>query len=79
MHWIRRPSIFRRNKAEIKMHTLLDLHGGIPTFIRITGGKTHDVNALDEFIPEAGSFYVMGRGYIDAGVSTASRSVLHPS
>ena len=47
------------------MHTLLDLHGSIPTFIRITEGKTHDVNVLDEFIPEAGSFYVMDRGYID--------------
>jgi hypothetical protein len=56
---------FRRNKAAVKMHTLLDLHGSIPTFIRITEGKTHDVNVLDEFIPEAGSFYVMDRGYID--------------
>src|ERR1700728_91257 len=56
---------FRRSKAAIKMHTLLDLHGSIPTFIRITEGKTHDVNVLDEFIPEAGSFYVMDRGYID--------------
>jgi transposase len=56
---------FRRHKAAVKMHTLLDLHGSIPTFIRITEGKTHDVNVLDEFIPEAGSFYVMDRGYID--------------
>jgi transposase len=56
---------FRRNKAAVKMHTLLDLHGSIPTFIRITEGKTRDVNVLDEFIPEAGSFYVMDRGYID--------------
>jgi hypothetical protein len=47
------------------MHTLLDLHGSIPTFIRITEGKTHDVNVLDEFIPETGSFYVMDRGHID--------------
>jgi hypothetical protein len=56
---------FRRHKAAVKMHTLLDLHGSIPTFIRITEGKTHDVNVLDEFIPETGSFYVMDRGYID--------------
>ena len=56
---------FRRHKAAVKTHTLLDLHGSIPTFIRITEGKTHDVNVLDEFIPEAGSFYVMDRGYID--------------
>ena len=56
---------FRQHKAAVKMHTLLDLHGSIPTFVRITEGKTHDVNVLDEFIPEAGSFYVMDRGYID--------------
>ena len=47
------------------MHTLLDLHGSIPTFIRITDGKVHDVNILDEILPEAGAFYVMDRGYID--------------
>jgi transposase len=40
------------------MHTLLDLHGNIPTFIRITDGKVHDVNILDEILPEAGAFYV---------------------
>jgi hypothetical protein len=56
---------FRRHKAAVKMHTLLDLHGSIPTFIRITEGKTHDVNILDQFLPEAGSFYVMDRGYVD--------------
>jgi transposase len=56
---------FRRHKAAVKMHTLLDLHGSIPTFIRITEGKTHDVNILDQLIPEAGSFYVMDRGYVD--------------
>jgi len=50
---------FRRHKAAVKMHTLLDLHGNIPTFIRITDGKVHDVNILDEFLPEAGAFYVM--------------------
>jgi|SRR6516162_220986 len=56
---------FRQHKAAVKMHTLLDLHGNIPTFIRITDGKVHDVNILDELLPEAGAFYVMDRGYID--------------
>jgi len=56
---------FRQRKAAVKMHTLLDLHGNIPTFIRITDGKVHDVNILDEIIPEAGAFYVMDRGCID--------------
>jgi hypothetical protein len=56
---------FRRRKAAVKMHTLLDLRGNIPTFIRITDGKVHDVNILDEIVPEAGAFYVMDRGYID--------------
>ena len=56
---------FRQHKAAVKMHTLLDLHGNIPTFIRITDGKVHDVNILDEIFPEAGAFYVMDRGYID--------------
>ena len=56
---------FRKHKAAVKMHTLLDLHGNIPTFIRITSGTVHDVNLLDEIMPEAGAFYVMDRGYID--------------
>ena len=56
---------FRRAKAAVKMHTLLDLHGNIPTFIRVTSGDVHDVNILDEIVPEAGAFYVMDRGYID--------------
>jgi len=56
---------FRKHKAAVKMHTLLDLHGNIPTFIRVTDGKVHDVNILDEILPEAGAFYVMDRGYID--------------
>ena len=56
---------FRKHKAAVKMHTLLDLHGNIPTFIRITDGKVHDVNLLDEIMPEPGAFYVMDRGYID--------------
>jgi len=56
---------FRKHKAAVKMHTLLDLHGNIPTFISITSGKVHDVNILDEILPEAGAFYVMDRGYVD--------------
>ena len=56
---------FRKHKAAVKMHTLLDLHGNIPTFISITAGKVHDVNILDEILPEAGAFYVMDRGYVD--------------
>src|SRR3984893_4455852 len=56
---------FRRHKGAVKMHTLLDLHGNIPTFISITNGKVHDVNILDEIAPEAGAFYVMDRGYLD--------------
>lgn len=56
---------FRQHKGAVKMHTLLDLHGSIPTFIRVTDGKVHDVNILDEILPEAGAFYVMDRGYID--------------
>jgi hypothetical protein len=56
---------FRRSKAAIKLHTLLDLRGNIPTFISITDGKVHDVNILDELIPEPGSIYVMDRGYLD--------------
>src|SRR5208337_3141247 len=56
---------FRRRKAAVKLHTLLDLRGNIPTFIRVTDGKVHDVNMLDEIMPEAGAFYVMDRGYVD--------------
>ena len=56
---------FRQHKAAVKMHTLLDLHGNIPTFIRVTSGAVHDVNLLDEILPEAGAFYVMDRAYID--------------
>jgi hypothetical protein len=56
---------FRNNKAAVKMHTLLDLHGNIPAFISITDGKVHDVNVLDEILPEPGAFYVMDRGYLD--------------
>ena len=56
---------FRQHKAAVKMHTLLDLRGSIPTFIRISEGLLHDVNILDEIVPEAGSFYIMDRGYLD--------------
>ena len=56
---------FRSTKAAVKMHTLLDLRGNIPSFIHISDGKLHDVNILDQLIPEAGAFYVMDRGYID--------------
>jgi transposase len=56
---------FRRTKAAVKMHTLLDLHGNIPAFIHITDGKVHDVNVLDELLIEAYAIYVMDRAYID--------------
>lgn len=56
---------FRKTKAAIKLHTLLDLRGNIPTFIHITDGKVHDVNVLDILPIEPGSFYVMDRGYLD--------------
>lgn len=56
---------FRETKSAIKLHTLLDLRGNIPTFIHISDGKLHDVNILDELIPEPGSFYIMDRGYLD--------------
>jgi transposase len=56
---------FRKNKSAVKLHTLLDLRGSIPTFIDITSGAIHDVNVLDVLIPEADSFYVMDKGYID--------------
>jgi hypothetical protein len=56
---------FRKNKGAIKLHTLLDLKGSIPTFIHISDGKLHDVNALDLIALEPGAFYVMDRGYVD--------------
>jgi hypothetical protein len=59
--WVR----FRSAKAATKMHTLLDLRGNIPTFIHISDGKMHEVNVLDILIPEAGSFYIMDRGFTD--------------
>ena len=56
---------FRKTKGAIKLHTLLDLRGNIPAFIRISDGKVHDVKILDEILPEAGAFYIMDRGYLD--------------
>ena len=55
---------FRKRKAAIKLHTLIDLRGSIPCFISITDGKTHDVNILDQLILEAGAFYIMDRGHV---------------
>jgi IS4 transposase len=56
---------FQSTKGAVKMHTLLDLRGSIPTFIEVSDGKLHDVNILDELLPEAGAFYVVDRGYLD--------------
>ena len=56
---------FRSTKSGVKLHTLLDLRGNIPTFVSITDAKTHDVNILDELLPEPGSIYVMDRAYLD--------------
>ena len=58
-------TLFRSTKSAIKLHTLLDLRGNIPTFIHISDGKLHDVNVLDILVPEAGAFYIMDRGYVD--------------
>jgi hypothetical protein len=56
---------FRKTKSAVKLHTLLDLRGSIPTYIAITDGKFHEVNLLDELTPEPGAIYVMDRGYLD--------------
>lgn len=56
---------FRRSKAAVKLHTLIDLRGSIPTFVHITDGKIHDVNVLNVLTPEAGAYYIMDRGYQD--------------
>jgi len=58
---------FRKTKAAVKMHTLLDLRGNFPTLVVITPGKIHDVNVLDDLVFEPGAFYVMDRGYVDFG------------
>lgn len=56
---------FRRHKAAVKLHTLLDLRGSIPSWVVITDGKVHDVNLLDQLVFEAGAFYIFDRGYVD--------------
>ena len=58
-------ALFRSTKSAVKLHTLLDLRGNIPTFIQISDGKLHDVNVLDLLLPEPGAFYIMDRGYVD--------------
>jgi hypothetical protein len=56
---------FQQSKAAIRLHTLLDLRGNIPTFIHISGGKLHEVNILDQLVPEPGAFYILDRGFFD--------------
>lgn len=58
---------FRQHKAAVKLHTLLDLRGSIPTFIHVTDGKTHEVNTLDHLVIEPGAYYLLDRGYLDFG------------
>jgi hypothetical protein len=58
-------AVFRTAKAAIKLHTLLDLRGNIPTFIHSSDGKVHEVNVLDQLLPEPGAFYIMDRGFLD--------------
>jgi hypothetical protein len=58
---------FQSTKAAVKLHTLLDLRGNIPAFIHISDGKMHEVNILDQLVPEAGAFYIMDRGFLDFG------------
>ncbi len=64
---------FRSTKSAVKLHTLLDLRGNIPTFLHISDGKLHDVNVLDILLPDPGAFYIMDRGYVDF----ARLSILH--
>ncbi len=56
---------YKSTQNALKLHTLLDLRGSIPTFVRVTAAQIHDVNILDLLTPEAGAFYVMDRGYLD--------------
>jgi hypothetical protein len=58
-------ALFQQTKGAVKLHTLLDLRGNIPTFLHISDGKLHDVKVLDLLIPEPGAFYIMDRGYLD--------------
>ena len=62
---------FRRTKGAIMIHTLLDLHGNIPTFLYISDGKLHDVNSMDFLLPEAGAFYIMDRAILILNALTA--------
>ena len=56
---------FRRRKSAVKLHTLLDLRGNIPTAVYVTGGQVNDMKLLDQLLPEAGAFYLLDRGYVD--------------
>jgi len=56
---------YQHSRAAIRLHTLLDLRGNIPSFIHISGGKWHEVNVLDQLLPEPGAFYIMDRGFLD--------------
>jgi len=56
---------FQQSKAAVRLHTLLDLRGNIPTFIHISDGRLHEVNVLDQLVPEPGAFYIMDRGFLD--------------
>ena len=56
---------FRERKGAVKMHTMIDFHGNIPVVLCVTDGKVHDVNILDQIVPEAGAFYIVDRGYVD--------------
>jgi hypothetical protein len=56
---------FRTTKASVRLHTLLDLRGNIPTFLHVSHGKLHEVNILDQLVPEPGAFYLMDRGFLD--------------
>jgi len=67
---------FRKTKAAVKLHTLLDLRGNIPAFIHISDGKLHEVNVLDQIAFEPGSFYMMDRGFLDFGSSEPIESTL---
>ena len=58
-------AVFRSTKAAIKLHTLLDLRGNIPTFIHISDGKMHEVDIFDQRLPEPGAFYNLDRGFLD--------------
>ena len=66
---------FRRRKSSVKLHTLLDQRGSIPTNVYVTGGQGHDVNILDRLLPEAGAFYLLGLGYVESRWPTSATRV----